>query len=93
MRAAREAFGSLDIVVNCEALAPSCRSPSCLPRSGEPCTSVTLGGVFDGVKQGARQMLEQGRPGVIINISSVNGTATEARGNAAYCAAERPAST
>jgi hypothetical protein len=34
--------------------------------------AVTLGGVFYGVKQGARQMIEQGRPGVIINISSVN---------------------
>ena len=34
--------------------------------------AVTLEGVFYGVKHAARQMLEQGRPGVVINISSVN---------------------
>ena len=49
--------------------------------------SVTLGGVFYGVKHGARQMLEQGRAGVIINISSVNGR-QPGEGQSAYCAAK-----
>ena len=49
--------------------------------------AVTLGGVFYGVKHGARQMLEQGRPGVIINISSVNGR-QPGEGQVAYCAAK-----
>ena len=49
--------------------------------------AVTLGGVFYGVKHGARQMLEQGRPGVIINISSVNGQ-QPGEGQVAYCAAK-----
>jgi len=87
MRAAREAFGSLDIVVNCAgfgAIAPL------LEVTGEKwraVQAVTLGGVFYGVKHGARQMLEQGRPGVIINISSVNGR-LPGEGQVAYCAAK-----
>ena len=48
---------------------------------------MTLGGVFYGVKHGARQMLDQGRSGVIINISSVNGR-QPGEGQAAYCAAK-----
>src|ERR1700746_276646 len=87
VRAARAAFGSLDVVVNCAgfgAIAPLTEL------SGEKWKSVqdvTLGGVFYGVKHGARQMLEQGRPGVIINISSVNGQ-QPGEGQVAYCAAK-----
>jgi len=87
MRAARDGFGSLDIVVNCAgfgAIAPLTELTGERWRSVQ---SVTLGGVFYGVKHGARQMLEQGRPGVIINISSVNGQ-QPGEGQSAYCAAK-----
>jgi len=87
MRAAREAFGSLDIVVNCAgfgAIMPLIELPDDKWKSVQ---AVTLGGVFYGVKHGARQMLEQGRPGVIINISSVNGRQA-GEGQSAYCAAK-----
>ena len=87
MRAAREAFGSLDIVVNCAgfgAIMPLTELPGEKWRAVQ---AVTLGGVFYGLKHGARQMLEQGRPGVIINISSVNGRQA-GEGQAAYCAAK-----
>jgi NAD(P)-dependent dehydrogenase (short-subunit alcohol dehydrogenase family) len=87
MRAARETFGSLDIVVNCAgfgAIVPLTELPGEKWRSVH---AVTLGGVFYGVKHGARQMLEQGRPGVIINISSVNAR-HPMEANAAYCAAK-----
>lgn len=87
MRVAREAFGSLDIVVNCAgfgAIAPLTELSGDKWRSVH---AVTLGGVFYGVKHGARQMLEQGHPGVIINISSVNGR-QPGEGQAAYCAAK-----
>ena len=87
MRAAREAFGSLDIVVNCAgfgAIMPLTELPADKWRSVH---GVTLGGVFHGVKHGARQMLEQGRPGVIINISSVNAR-HPMEANSAYCAAK-----
>jgi NAD(P)-dependent dehydrogenase (short-subunit alcohol dehydrogenase family) len=87
IRAARDAFGSLDIVVNCAgfgAIMPLIELPADKWQSVQ---AVTLGGVFHGVKHGARQMLEQGRPGVIINISSVNGQQA-GEGQAAYCAAK-----
>ena len=87
MRAAREAFGALDIVVNCAgfgAIGPLIELPDEKWRAVQ---AVTLGGVFYGVKHGARQMLEQGRPGVIINISSVNGRQA-GEGQSAYCAAK-----
>src|SRR5215470_4017975 len=65
MRAARKAFGTLDIVVNCAgfgAIAPLTELTADKWRSVQ---EVTLGGVFYGVKHGARQMLEQEHPGVI----------------------------
>ena len=87
LRAAREAFGSLDVVVNCAgfgAIAPLTELTDARWRSVQ---AVTLNGVFYGVKHGARHMLEQGRPGVIINISSVNAR-QPGEGQAAYCAAK-----
>ena len=87
MREARTVFGSLDIVVNCAgfgAIMPLIDLPAAKWQSVQ---AVTLGGVFYGVKHGARQMLEQGRPGVIINISSVNAQ-QPGEGQVAYCAAK-----
>src|ERR1700745_2359490 len=87
MRMARETFGSLDIVVNCAgfgAIMPLTELPAAKWKSVQ---AVTLGGVFYGVKHGARQMLEQGRPGAIINISSVNAQ-QPGEGQVAYCAAK-----
>ena len=87
MRAAREAFGSLDIVVNCAgfgAIMPLTELPA---EKWKSVLAVNLGGVFYGVKQGARIMLEQGRPGVIINISSVNAQ-QPGEGQVAYCASK-----
>jgi len=87
MHEAREAFGSLDIVVNCAgfgAIMPLTELPG---EKWKAVQAVTLGGVFYGVKHGARQMLEQGTPGVIINISSVNAQ-QPGEGQVAYCAAK-----
>jgi NAD(P)-dependent dehydrogenase (short-subunit alcohol dehydrogenase family) len=87
MGEAQNAFGSLDIVVNCAgfgAIAPLTELTADKWRSVH---AVTLGGVFYGVKHGARQMIEQGRPGVIINISSVNGQ-QPGEGQVAYCTAK-----
>lgn len=87
MRAARDAFGSLDIVVNVAGfgfVSPLTELPD---EKWKSVLAVTLGGVFYGVKHGARHMLEQGRPGVIINISSVNGRLA-GEGQTAYCAAK-----
>jgi NAD(P)-dependent dehydrogenase (short-subunit alcohol dehydrogenase family) len=87
MRDARAAFGSLDIVVNCAAFGVIAPLTELSVEQWQSVQAVTLGGVFYGVKQGARQMLEQGRPGVIINISSVNAQ-QPSEGQVAYCAAK-----
>lgn len=87
MRAAREAFGSLDIVVNCAGFGAIAPLIELSDDKWKAVQAVTLGGVFYGVKHGARQMLEQGRAGVIINISSVNGRQA-GEGQSAYCAAK-----
>lgn len=87
MREARNTFGSLDIVVNCAgfgAIAPLTELSGDKWRAVQ---AVTLSGVFYGVKHGARQMLDQGNPGVIINISSVNARQA-GEGQVAYCAAK-----
>src|SRR3954451_23296325 len=72
MRAARDAFGSLDIVVNCAGFGAISPLTELTADRWTSVHSVSLNGVFYGVKHGARHMLGQGRPGVIINISSVN---------------------
>ena len=87
MRAAREAFGSLDIVVNCAGFGAIAPLTELTGDKWKAVQAVTLGGVFYGVKHAARQMLEQGRPGVIINISSVNAR-QPGEGQVAYCAAK-----
>jgi len=87
IREARETFGSLDIVVNCAgfgAIAPLTELGADKWKSVQ---AVTLNGVFYGVKHAARQMLDQGHPGVIINISSVNAR-QPGEGQVAYCAAK-----
>ena len=87
MREARAAFGSVAIVVNCAGFGAIAPLTELTDEKWKAVQAVTLGGVFYGVKHGARQMLEQGRPGVIINISSVNGR-QPGEGQAAYCAAK-----
>jgi NAD(P)-dependent dehydrogenase (short-subunit alcohol dehydrogenase family) len=87
MRAAREAFGSLDIVVNCAGFGAISPLTELSAEKWKSVQAVTLGGVFYGVKHGARHMLEQRRPGVIINISSVNAQ-QPGEGQVAYCAAK-----
>jgi NAD(P)-dependent dehydrogenase (short-subunit alcohol dehydrogenase family) len=87
IRATRDAFGSLDIVVNCAGFGAIMPLTELSADKWQSVQAVTLGGVFYGVKHGARQMLEQGRPGVIINISSVNGQQA-GEGQVAYCAAK-----
>jgi NAD(P)-dependent dehydrogenase (short-subunit alcohol dehydrogenase family) len=87
MRAARDAFGSLDIVVNCAGFGAIAPLTELSADKWKSVQAVTLGGVFYGVKHAARLMIEQGKPGVIINISSVNAR-QPGEGQVAYCAAK-----
>jgi NAD(P)-dependent dehydrogenase (short-subunit alcohol dehydrogenase family) len=67
-RNARDAFGSLDIVVNCAGFGVIAPLTELTADQWKSVQAVTLGGVFYGVKHGALQMLAQGRPGVISRI-------------------------
>jgi NAD(P)-dependent dehydrogenase (short-subunit alcohol dehydrogenase family) len=87
MQEAREAFGSLDIVVNCAGFGAISPLTELSGEKWKSVQAVTLGGVFYGVKHAARQMIDQGNPGVIINISSVNAQQA-GEGQVAYCAAK-----
>src|ERR1700746_1351517 len=87
MREARNAFGSLDVVVNCAGFGAISPLTELSGETWKSVQAVTLGGVFYGVKHAARQMIEQGHPGVIINISSVNARQA-GEGQVAYCAAK-----
>jgi len=87
MRQARDAFGSLDIVVNCAGFGAIAPLTELSGQKWKSVQTVTLDGVFYGVKHAARQMIEQGHPGVIINISSVNAR-QPGEGQVAYCAAK-----
>jgi NAD(P)-dependent dehydrogenase (short-subunit alcohol dehydrogenase family) len=87
LSAAQTAFGSLDIVVNCAGFGAISPITDLTAEKWSAVQEVTLGGVFYGVKHGARLMLRQGRPGVIINISSVNAR-QPGEGQVAYCAAK-----
>ncbi|MDL2409556.1 SDR family NAD(P)-dependent oxidoreductase [Rhizobium calliandrae] len=87
LRAAHDTFGSLDIVVNCAGFGVITPLTELSADKWRSVQAVTLGGVFFGVKHGARIMIEQGRPGVIINISSVNARQA-GEGQVAYCAAK-----
>ena len=77
----------MDIVVNCAGFGAITPLIELTAEKWQAVQAVTLGGVFYGVKHGARQMLEQGRPGVVINISSVNAQ-QPGEGQTAYCAAK-----
>ncbi len=87
IRAARDAFGRVDVVVNCAGFGAIVPLTELTAEKWNAVHDVTLGGVFYGVKHGARQMLEQGHGGVIINISSVNGQ-QPGEGQVAYCSAK-----
>ncbi|MGO7209496.1 SDR family NAD(P)-dependent oxidoreductase [Rhizobium ruizarguesonis] len=87
LRAAHDTFGSLDVVVNCAGFGAITPLTELSADKWRAVQAVTLGGVFFGVKHGARIMIEQGRPGVIINISSVNARQA-GEGQVAYCAAK-----
>jgi NAD(P)-dependent dehydrogenase (short-subunit alcohol dehydrogenase family) len=87
MQEARNTFGSLDIAVNCAGFGAISPLTELSGDKWKSVQAVTLGGVFYGVKHAARQMIEQGHPGVIINISSVNAR-QPGEGQVAYCAAK-----
>ncbi|MCS6801207.1 MAG: glucose 1-dehydrogenase [Chloroflexota bacterium] len=82
-----DAFGALDIMVNNAAIMLVSPAIDITPEQWRRVIDVNLTGVFLGAQAAARQMIAQGRGGVIINASSGAGR----RGSAyfsAYCASK-----
>ena len=87
LRRAVDVFGGLHIVVNCAGFGHIAPLIELSGKDWDAVHSVTLSGVFFGVKHAARLMISQGGGGVILNVSSVNGQ-QPGEGQSAYCSAK-----
>jgi len=86
--AAEKAFGTVTILVNNAGIAQSStRAIEVTPEEWRKVLSVDLDAVFHNAQEAARRMLAAGKPGAIINISSVLGFGVS-RGVAAYATAK-----
>ena len=86
--AAEKAFGTVTILVNNAGIAQSStRAIEVTPEEWRKVLSVDLDAVFHNAQEAARRMLAAGKPGAIINISSVLGFGVS-KGVAAYATAK-----
>jgi len=67
-----EHFGSIDILVNNAGIYPNCPFLDMEPTLFRRVVDVNLAGVFHCTQSAARRMVEQGRGGRIINITSID---------------------
>ena len=72
IEAAVERFGALDIMVNNAGIAPVVDLLDVTEELLDRVLSVNLKGAFYGTQTAGRQMIKQGKGGVIINMSSIN---------------------
>jgi NAD(P)-dependent dehydrogenase (short-subunit alcohol dehydrogenase family) len=84
---AGDAFGRLDIGVNCAGLGAFAAVVDLDERQWDLVVDVCLKGVFFSIKHEARRLIAEGHGGAIINIASINAR-QPAEGLAAYCAAK-----
>ena len=84
---AMDHFGQLDIGVNCAGLGTMGPITALAVDQWDLVVDVCLKGVFLATKHEAAAMQASGRPGVIINIASINAR-QPAQGLSAYCAAK-----
>ena len=87
VRRAVEEFGALDIGVNCAGLGTLGPITAMTVDQWDLVLDVCLKGVFLATKHEAATMQAAGRPGVIINIASINAR-QPAQGMSAYCTAK-----
>ena len=86
--AAEKAFGTVTLLVNNAGIAQSStRAIEVTPEEWRKVLSVDLDAVFHNAQEAARRMLAAGKPGAIINISSVLGFGVS-KGVAAYATAK-----
>ena len=72
VQAAVDRFGGIDIMVNNAGIAPVVEFLDVDEALLSRVLDVNLKGAFYGTQAAGRRMIEQGRPGVIINMSSIN---------------------
>ena len=85
---AEKAFGTVTILVNNAGIAQSStRAIEVTPEEWRKVISVDLDAVFHNAQEAARRMLAAGKPGAIVNISSVLGFGVS-KGVAAYATAK-----
>ena len=72
IEAAVQHFGALDIMVNNAGIAPVVDFLDVTEELLERVLSINLKGAFYGTQAAGRQMISQGKGGVIINMSSIN---------------------
>ncbi len=72
VQAATDRFGSIDIMVNNAGIAPVVEFLDVTEELLSRVLDVNLKGAFYGTQAAGRRMIEQGKGGVIINMSSIN---------------------
>jgi len=82
-----EALGGIDVLVNCAGAGASSRFVDADWDSWQSVLDVDLNGAFLCGQRAARRMIDQGRGGRIVNVTSVH-EHVPLRGSAAYCAAK-----
>lgn len=85
---AREAVGSLDILVNCAGLWPTCFVAEMTLAEWKKTFDVNLTSVFVLSRDFVNHCLAESRPGVILNITSQAGFGGATSGHAHYAAAK-----
>lgn len=82
-----EALGGIDVLVNCAGAGASSPFVDAEWDSWQAVLDVDLNGAFLCGQRAARRMIDQGRGGRIVNVTSVH-EHVPLRGSAAYCAAK-----
>lgn len=87
-RRADEEFGQVDILINDAARGTHTRPVETDDGEWHAVINVSLTGYFRCARAAARRMIDSGRGGAIVNISSIAGSSALGRGNFAYSVAK-----
>ncbi len=85
---AKETFGRIDIMVNNAGVTKYLYIMDVVEEDWDRIHRVNAKGVFFGMQRAAREMIEQGNGGRIINIASIAGKGYSGTSNAAYAASK-----
>ena len=85
---AKDAFGRIDIIINNAGVTRHIYIMDVEEQDWDRIHRVNAKGVFFGMQRAAREMIEQGEGGRIINIASIAGKGYSGTSNAAYAASK-----